>query len=235
MSNLSVIIPTLNEEHHVGTLLSDLAGQTRRADEVLVVDAGSTDATVPVVRRFPFAKLLEGAYPVARSRNVGGQDAMGDVFIFLDADVRLSKDFVERFLGELEDRRLDVACPLYVPYNSTPAVERFHALFNVVMKAVQKIAPSGAGMCIAVRGDLFRESGGFDPGLKFDDIELIRRLSREHRFGIVEMRVFVSDRRFREQGVLRMILAYSLMSLFFALGKFSWANRMDYEFGKHKG
>jgi len=31
-----------------------------------------------------------------------------------------------------------------------------------------------------------------------------------------------------------MILKYSLMSLFFALGKFEWANRIDYEFGKHK-
>ena len=40
---LSGVIPTLNDERHVGALLSDLAAQTKRADEVLVVDAGSTD------------------------------------------------------------------------------------------------------------------------------------------------------------------------------------------------
>ena len=51
---------------------------------------------------------------------------------------------------------------------------------------------------------------------------------------MVERRVFVSDRRFREEGVLRMILIYSLLSLFFTLGKFGWANRVDYEFGKHE-
>ena len=89
-------------------------------------------------------------------------------------------------------------------------------------------------MCIAVRGDLFRESNGFDPGLKFDDIELIRRLSKGRRFGIVAQRVFVSDRRFREEGMLHMILIYLLLSLIFTLGKFRWANRIDYEFGKHK-
>jgi hypothetical protein len=72
------------------------------------------------------------------------------------------------------------------------------------------------------------------PTLKFDDIELIRRLSRGHRFGIVEERVFVSDRRYRENGAPRMILRYSLMALIFALGKFGWANRIDYEFGGHK-
>ncbi len=60
MNKLSVIIPTLNEEHHVGALLSDIAAQTRQPDEVLVIDARSTDDTVPVVQRFPFAQLLEG-------------------------------------------------------------------------------------------------------------------------------------------------------------------------------
>ncbi len=233
VNRLSVIIPTLNEERHVGALLSDITSQTRKADEVLVVDAGSRDDTVPVVRRFPSVKVLAGTPPVACGRNLGGRSATGDVLIFLDADVRLPIIFFERFLKAFEDRRLDVACPLYLPCRSTPAVERFHALFNVVTKAVQEISPSGAGHCIAVRGALFRGSSGFDPGLKFDDIELIRRLSKGRRFGIVEERVFVSDRRYREQGVLRMILRYSLMSLFFALGKFAWANRIDYEFGKH--
>jgi glycosyltransferase involved in cell wall biosynthesis len=234
VSKLSVIVPTLNEEHHIGRLLSDIVAQTRKADEVLVVDAGSTDGTTSVVRRFPFARLPEATPPVACGRNLGGRSASGDVSIFLDADVRLSSDFFERFLEEFEHRQLNVACPLYVPYRSTRTVERFHALINFVMKAFQRISPSGSGMCIVVRGDLFTGSSGFDPGLKFDDIELIRRLSKGHRFGIVENRVFVSDRRFREEGVLRMILIYSLLSVFLALGRFRWANRVEYEFGKHK-
>jgi glycosyltransferase involved in cell wall biosynthesis len=234
VGKLSVIIPTLNEERHVGALLSDIAAQTRKPDEVLVVDAGSADNTAPAVRRFPFARLLEGTRPVACGRTLGGRSASGDVLIFLDADVRLPRTFFQSFLEEFEGRRLDVACPLYVPYHSTRAVEGFHALFNLLMKALQRISPSGAGHCIAVKGDLFRESRGFDPSLKFDDIELIRRLSKGRRFGIVEERVFVSDRRYRKQGVLRTVLRYSLMAVFFALGKFRWANRIDYEFGKHE-
>jgi glycosyltransferase involved in cell wall biosynthesis len=234
VSKLSVIIPTLNEEPHAGALLSDVMAQTRPPDEVLVVDAGSTDGTVTLVRRFPSVQLLTTKPPVACGRNLGGRSATGDVLIFLDADVRLPSNFFQGFLEEFEGRQLDVACPLYVPYRSTRSIEGFHALFNFVMKALQGISPSGAGHCIAVRGGLFRESRGFDPSLKFDDIELIRRLSKGHRFGIVEERVLVSDRRYREQGVMRMLLRYSLMSVFFALGKFRWANRIDYEFGKHE-
>lgn len=234
MGTFSVVIPALNEERHVGKLLSDIASQTRMPEEVLVVDAGSRDRTVPVARGFPFARLLEGTPPVACGRNLGGRSSSGDVIVFLDADVRLPRDFFEGFLAEFEKRRLDVACPLYLPHHSTPAVEVFHRLFNLLTWATQRVLPSGAGHCIAIRGDLFRGSAGFDPTLKFDDIELIRRLSKGRRFGIVERPVFVSDRRYREQGTGRMILSYLLMGIFFALGKFAWANRVDYEFGGHE-
>jgi hypothetical protein len=88
------------------------------------------------------------------------------------------------------------------------------------------------------RGKPSREAGdsiprGFDPNLNFDDIELIRRLSKQYRFGIVNRRIFVSDRRYREYGVLRMFLRYLLMSFLFATSRFGWANRIDYEFGDH--
>ncbi len=234
VSRSSVIIPTLNEERHVGSLLSDIAAQRREPEEVLVVDAGSTDGTVAVARRFGFVRLLEGKPPVACGRNLGGRSATGDVLIFVDAEVRLNEGFFESFLREFERRRLDVACPRYVPYRSTPIVEGFHTLLNALFKVSQGVLPSGAGHCIAVRRQVFQESRGFDPSLKFDDIELIRRLSRGRRFGMMKDPVFVSDRRYRENGALRMMLTYSLMALFFALGKFRWANLLDYEFGGHE-
>ena len=231
--SLSVVIPAFNEERHVGLLLSDVFGQTRRADEVIVVDAGSEDGTDSVVERFPGVVLLNGSPPVAKGRTLGGRRAGGDVLIFLDADVRLPEGFFEGILEEFETRRLDVACPRYAPHHSTPAIHGVHAFFNLLFKSVEGLLPSGAGHCIAVRGEVFRESRGFDPTLKFDDIELVRRLAKGRRFGIVAQRVYVSDRRYREHGVPKMLLRYLLMSLFFALGKYRWANRIEYEFGKH--
>ena len=231
---VSVVIPALNEEAHLGGLLSDLAAQTRPADEVFVVDAGSEDGTVSVAKWFPSVTLLEGHPPVAEGRNLGGFAASGEILAFLDADVRLGEGFLEGLLEEFEGRRLDVACPRYVPQGgSTPTIRALHAFFNALFFATQYVLPSGAGHCIVVRGDVFGGSRGFDPGLKFDDIELVRRLSRGRRFGIVSQTVYVSDRRYRKYGVARTFSRHLLMGVFFALGRFEWANRFDYEFGKH--
>ncbi len=92
---LSVVIPALNEERHLGQLLSDIQRQSRMPDEVIVVDAGSSDATVRIAKRSQ-AVVLHGEPPVARGRNLGGYGAKGDL-IFLDADTRLPETFVEDF------------------------------------------------------------------------------------------------------------------------------------------
>ncbi len=68
---VSIVIPTFNEENYVSPVLSDIARQTRRADEVIVVDGKSEDATASVVERFPGVNLLIGAPPVANQRNLG--------------------------------------------------------------------------------------------------------------------------------------------------------------------
>ena len=229
---LSVVIPTLNEERHLDQLLSDIRRQSLRPEEVIVVDAGSRDATVRIAK-LSCTAVLHGEPPVARGRNLGGYAATGDLLFFLDADIRLPQTFFEDFLCEVERRGLDIACPRYLPYGSSPTIRTIHAFWNMLLKGFERTLPSGAGHCIALRSKLFRESSGFYPSLKFDDIELVRRLAKGRRFGLVDTNVLVSDRRYKERGILRTFLLHLLMAPACALGKFEWANRIDYEFGDH--
>jgi glycosyltransferase involved in cell wall biosynthesis len=231
---VSIVIPALNEENYVGFVLSDIARQTRRADEVIVVDGKSQDATASVVDRFPGVDLLIGAPPVANQRNLGGRKASGDILVFLDADVRLSETFLEAFLKRIEQRNLDIACPLYMPYRSTPLIKTIHVFINVVFVALQKALPSGAGHCIAAKREVFQQSPGFDATLKLgEDVALVRKLARGHRFGIVAKQLFVSDRRYKEESVPRMLMKILLLSIIFTFNKFGWANRIEHEFGNH--
>ncbi len=231
---VSIVIPTLNEENYVGSVLSDIARQTRKAHEVIIVDGKSGDATASVVARFPGVNLLIGAPPVANQRNLGGRKASGDILVFLDADIRLSETFLEGFLERIEQRNLDIACPLYMPYRSTLLIKTIHAYINVVFVALQKVLPYGAGHCIAVKRDIFQQSPGFDPHLKVGEVvALVRKLSKGRRFGIVAKQLFVSDRRYKEEGVSRMLMKIVLLSIIFTFGEFDWANRIEYKLGNH--
>jgi glycosyltransferase involved in cell wall biosynthesis len=234
MMRASIVIPTLNEENYVGSLLSDIARQTRKAHEVIVVDGNSKDATASVVEWFPGVDLMSGSPPVASQRNLGGRKASGDIVVFLDADVRLPETFLEDFLDSIERRNLDIACPLYMPYRSTLLINGIHVYVNVVFVALQKVLASGAGHCIALKRDVFQQSPGFDPNLKVgEDVALVRKLSKDYRFGIVAKKLFLSDRRYNKEGVPRMLIKILLLSIIFTFGKFEWANRIAHEFGSH--
>lgn len=85
---LTVIIIARNEER----TLADCLKSVRWADEVVVIDTGSTDATGQIAKEFgarvvaaPFEKLTFAAW-----RNLGLKEAMGDWILYLDADERVT-------------------------------------------------------------------------------------------------------------------------------------------------
>jgi hypothetical protein len=64
------------------------------------------------------------------------------------------------------------------PGHGLPTIRAIHAFWDAMLRVFEGTLPSGAGHCIALRNKVFRQSRGFDPSLKFDDIELVRRLSK---------------------------------------------------------
>jgi glycosyltransferase involved in cell wall biosynthesis len=91
---ISVIVPTYNHAAFLPQALDSLRAQERPADEVLVVDDGSTDATAGLVaRRYPTVRLLQQPNRgLAAARNRGLGEARGDLVVFLDADDWLTPD-----------------------------------------------------------------------------------------------------------------------------------------------
>ena len=85
---ISVVIPAWNARVWVGRAIESVLAQTRRADEIIVIDDGSTDGTADVVRQFgPDVRLIEQTNAGAsQARNTGIKAACGDWIAFLDAD-----------------------------------------------------------------------------------------------------------------------------------------------------
>ncbi len=103
------MIPALNDAPMLEACLRALNSQTRRADEVIVVDNGSTDATADVARAAGarvIAEPLRGIFPATAA---GFDAAAGDLLARLDADSVPPADWLERIVAAFEsDAALDL-------------------------------------------------------------------------------------------------------------------------------
>jgi glycosyltransferase involved in cell wall biosynthesis len=103
---VSVICTVLNEGQSVRRLMDSLVGQTRAADEVVIVDGGSHDATVDVLRTYeghlPLRVIVEPGANISRGRNVAICAARGDIIACTDAGVRLDPCWLECLVAPFE-------------------------------------------------------------------------------------------------------------------------------------
>ncbi len=84
-----MIVRCFNEERHIGRLLSGLVRQSRLPDQIVIVDSGSTDATLAIASRFPVEihTIEPEQFSFGRSLNIGCRAATGDVLLFASAHV----------------------------------------------------------------------------------------------------------------------------------------------------
>jgi glycosyltransferase involved in cell wall biosynthesis len=87
--SVSVVIRCLNEEAHIGRLLAGLMEQRLQPHQIIIVDSGSTDATLAIAGRFPVEILHidPASFSFGRSLNVGCRAATGDVIAIVSAHV----------------------------------------------------------------------------------------------------------------------------------------------------
>lgn len=87
--HISIIVRALNEEKHLGRLLTAIASQSLPNPEVILVDSGSTDRTLAIARRHR-AKIVHikpQDFTFGRSLNLGIRKASGDVMVLASAHV----------------------------------------------------------------------------------------------------------------------------------------------------
>jgi len=89
VSSLSLIIRCYNEEAHIGRLLTGVMHQTRRPDEIIVVDSGSDDATLAIASTFPvqIERIAPDDFSFGRALNLGLRAASGDIAVMASAHV----------------------------------------------------------------------------------------------------------------------------------------------------
>jgi hypothetical protein len=99
-ATVAVVIPAFNQAHFLGEAITSVLTQTRQADEIIVVDDGSTDDPAAVVSRFQKAKLIrQENRGRSAARNVGLLKCATSHVVFLDSDDRLLPTALETGLN----------------------------------------------------------------------------------------------------------------------------------------
>lgn len=123
---ISVVVRCFNEERLIGRLLSGIAAQTRRPDQIVIVDSGSTDRTLEIARRHPVdVQTIDPAeFSFGRSLNRGIEAASGDVVVMASAHVYPVYDtWLEHLTRPFEDDDVALAYGRQVGGPTTPYSE----------------------------------------------------------------------------------------------------------------
>ena len=156
--------------------------------------------------------------------------------MFLDADVVLQDNFLEKALKEFERRNLDVAGIPLDPQTSKKMIKFFFDYFyNYPIKRLEKFVPCGS-MCFLIKKKLHQKIKGFNEEVKInEDYDYIRRAAKNGRYGSLrKTKISVSLRRFYKDGWVKVILKYLLAELhYYFLGPVK-SDVFYYKFGHYK-
>jgi glycosyltransferase involved in cell wall biosynthesis len=185
---ISVIIPVKNSAGDLQRCLQALRLSRYSDYECLVVDDGSSDASAKVAERFGCRVIRsEKSRGPAAARNRGAREARGEILFFVDADVCVAPDSLERVAENFaDDPALDA---LMGSYDDSPGSPDFlsqykNLMHHFVHQAGRETASTFWSGCGAIRRQVFLEYSGFNENYRrpaIEDIELGYRLSAAGR------------------------------------------------------
>ena len=200
---LSVIIPTLNEEHNIAKLLPLLQnGLQNTKHEIIVVDSKSSDRTIHVASDFEVTVLSCSKKCRAQQMNEGVAIAKGEILYFVHADSRPPKGFLNDIIQAL-DEGFDMGCFRF-KFDSSNQLLKINSYFTRFDREMCR----GGDQTLFVRRSDFNALGGYDASLRImEEYDFMRKARRKLKFKIIPKDVIVSARKYEENSYFRVNLA----------------------------
>ncbi len=210
---ISVIVPTLNEETCIAQCLEAVllaAGASQRV-EVILVDGGSTDATVEI--SLHYCRIIHSAPGRALQMNRGAEEARGDILLFLHADVILPKSGLASINAALADARV-LGGNFDITYEGRGFIP---LIFTWINRWRRPFGIFYGDSGIFLRADAFRKLGGYRNLPLMEDYDLARRLWKMGRTVCLRDSLCVSSRRWEEYSLFRTLAAWFFLHVFYYL------------------
>lgn len=228
-SNLSVIIPTFNEEVALPTVLKSLAKVVSENDEVIIVDGGSTDNTIAIVKEYNFNLIECAKKGRAAQMDLGARKAKNEYLCFLHADTLPPIDLKNIVKQTLSNEKVVLAgftsimkgektqwLMSTLNYSKTYLLPLIYRPYAFLFKGLRLIFGDQLMFC---RKSDYLKSGGFDPNcLIMEEAELCLKMNKLGSIRQIHHKVYSSDRRVQKLGPTKALYIYIIMAIGWAFG-----------------
>lgn len=195
---ISIIIPTFNEEKHISNLVKHLQKTTHQDYEIIISDAGSTDATKNEAEKLGSIFLLSPEKGRAKQMNYAALKAKGDVLYFVHADTLPPISFAED-IAEAIKEGFEIGCYRF-KFNSDRTMLKINSYFT----RFDRLMFRGGDQSLFISKKLFKELNGYCEQHKvMEDYDIIIRARKKNNFKIIPKDVLVSARKYDYNSYLK--------------------------------
>lgn len=168
---VTVVATVLNNGDTVSQLIDSILNQSKKADEIIVVDGGSKDNTVSVLQKYQEGhknlKIISDNLNKAESRNVGIEEAKYKIIAQIDGSCVADRDWLENLLLPMEDREVGVSAGFYDIVAETPIAKAVAPFIGITPKRLDPRAYMPTGRSMAIRKSVWRDLHGYSEDLQW--------------------------------------------------------------------
>ncbi len=163
---VSVCITTLNESKTIERLLLSLLVQSRKPDEIIVIDAGSTDGTRKIIKKYKKVKLITSRNAsIAHGRNIGVKKSKYSIIAMTDAGCICEKHWLERIIKPFNNSKNQVVAGFYEMTGKTLFQKSLKPFLGVMPSKFNKNKFLPSTRSVAFLKSVWKEVGGFNENL----------------------------------------------------------------------
>ncbi len=201
--DISVIIPTMNEEKCIGRTLKSLKEQSFGGKyEIIIGDGGSKDRTKAICRKYGAKFVVEPKPTISAGRQKACAIAKGKIIVSTDADIKADKEFLKA-VWESYNGNVATYGPIYALDGDWLQAFGTDFVFNWYMRLANALGVTiAAGSNVSFRRKDFEAIGGWNTDLVMaEDLDILKRLKARGKLRFTpKAKVRVSTRRVKGWG-----------------------------------